>query len=258
MKLEILAGLLEKPATELATTLNVAEASDVADSVSSKALKEHILEAVETAKLKAKSEAEGKQTRLTKLALEKTVKEKFAFIKATSIDEMLVELETEFAKRAPENSEAQKLEIEALKLKAKTAEDKLTLKEQEIAEAAQVGAISKKLEKHLAKYEFASDEVKQIAVTNYIKANKFIVSGDDLFLEKEGKPVVNFDKDIEAHLVKFGKIVTPGKTTSVPGETPKNDLPDTTRKGLFTALRSATDPAERARIQEQINSLAEE
>lgn len=261
MKVEFLAGLLSKPVTELAATLKVAEKSDLTQEQYGKLLEDHIKESVEDAKLKAREESDKKHTRLVKTALEKTVKEKFPFVKAAMIDDMLTELEEEFSKRKPEDSEARKLEIEALKLKAKTAEDKLTAKEQELAEKEQRGTIAKKLDKHLAKYEFASDKVKELAVAEFMKANKFIVSGEDLFLEKDGKPVVNFEADINAHLAAFGKPVTPGKPSGVPSETPKpgeGESADTSRAGLFKSLRATTDPAERARIQEQINNLAEE
>jgi hypothetical protein len=255
MKVEFLAGLLGKPVTELATTLSVAETADLTENQYGKLLKDHLKESVAAAEEAARLESDGKHTRLVKTALEKEMKSKFPFLKATKIDAMIEELEGEFSKRKPDDDPDRKAQIEAYKLKAQQAEQALAEIEKKAQEREQNSLIAKKLEKHLSKFDFASEKVKQLAISTFIGANKFIVSGEDLFLEKDGKPVVNFEKDVDAFLSDFGKPVErkPNVPPTPPGD--KGGGSDTSRSGLFKSLRTTTDPVERARIQEQINSL---
>lgn len=258
MKLEILGSILKKEPTELASTLKIAEGSDVPDDQVSKLITAHIESERALLKASIETEQKGMQTRLAKTALEKSLKEKFAFLKGSKLDDMMDEIDAQLSSSGSSDSEKLALtkQIEAFKLKAEKAEKELSDFTKAEADKARKASIVARLSAQLEKYEFVSDKVKELAIDQFINSNSFIVSGTDIFLEKDSKPVVISDKDIESHFSSFGSVKDTKK--KLPNTRDEGGEGKLSRQDLFKKLKEASTPEDIARIQEQISSLETE
>lgn len=261
MKLELLASLLGKDATELKGTLNLADGQEnVPDEVVQSQIKEFIsiekLNAKQAGISEGKKQAEGMSTRLTMEKVEKRLKE--LGIEGQNFEEQINWLTTnkntgkgaDVDKKLLEKLDILKVKLETVEKEKNEIYEKFTRKELE-------KNLQKKLSSVIEKFQFPTDHVKEMAVQEFVNSNKFLENEGDVFLlDIEGKPTAKFEQQALQHFEKWGvkadKANLPPTRENKPGSSGSygNNLED-----LFKSLRNAKTPEEMAAINEKIAVL---
>jgi hypothetical protein len=255
MKLELLASVLGKDATELAGTLNLQEnQSEVAEDVLKDVLSKHIKEIEVNAKLTGKREAEGMAKRTILTDAEKKLKTTFD-VDGKDFDELLNNLNSKFESlsKSGTKDEDLKKQVDTWKTTVKELQLKLDSKDKEFENIRTKEVVKSKITPVLGKFEFATDKVQEIALNQFLEKNQFKVDGEDLFLEKNGAYFSNIIEAAEIHFKDFGKV------KEVNRNAPPNRTGDTnygtTLKDLLTQVEKAKTTEERQSIMNQIQSL---
>jgi hypothetical protein len=254
MKLEQLASLLKKDAADLEGSLSLQKTDEVPFEQISREIEAALKQQHISGLSEGKKQGEGKAKREILTDLESKIKGKFDV--SGNLDEMIEALSEKVSKPIPGADEKIIKERDAWKAKFDEVQNQLTQKVKEFERVELVSTVKGKLKPILEKYSFVTPKVEQVALENYINGNEFIISGDDVFIVQDGKPVVAFETTAEKHFAEFGtpkdqRKTFPGAATQKPGGTSYG----TTQKELFTALRAAKTPEEAATIQQQIASL---
>ena len=254
MKIEALAGLLGKPADELATALNVENIEDaLSDEIVVKALTDHVKNVRNEAK------REGKGWGLTEIQkkLEKTGAE------GTDIDSMIEDLAAKASKKGDNPNPDEKLirKLEQAEIKLQETQKKLESIEKQKEVESRNSVIKGKIAE-LKKDFAATDKAFDLALEALLNSRQFEVDGDDVFVFKadgktyEPKP---FEDIARTH---FGEIFEPAKPGNNPPRNPDNPKPKPApkaedRNDLIMKARNAATPEERASAMEQLTQLAE-
>jgi hypothetical protein len=128
-------------------------------------------------------------------------------------------------------------------------------KDKEFEKIETHGKVKSKLQPILGKFEFATDKVKEIAIKSFLDGSEFLISGSDIFLMQEGKPVTSFDQVAETHFSDFGRAKQEGKVLPKMNGLPGNTSYGNTAKELIDSLRKASTAEEKAAIQEQLKKF---
>jgi hypothetical protein len=254
MKLEQLASLLKKDAADLEGSLSLQKTDDVPFEQISREIEAALKQQHISGLSEGKKQGEGKAKREILTDLESKIKGKFDV--SGNLDEMIEALSEKVSKPIPGADEKVIKERDAWKAKFDEVQNQLTQKVREFERVELVSTVKGKLKPVLEKFSFISTKAEQRALDDFINGNVFTISGEDVFIEKDGKPLFQFDQIAEQHFADFGtpkdqKKTFPGAAPQKPGGTSYG----TTQKELFTALRAAKTPEEAATIQQQIASL---
>jgi len=254
MKLEFLSGLLEKPITELESTLNLSSSDEVQDDVLKKVFSDHFKEIRISSLSEGKKQGEGMAKRTVLLEAEKTLKDTFE-IEGSNFGELVENLKTKkFEAKGGGNDEKIIKENAVLKTKYADLENQFTtLKTIMETERSQAG-IKDKLLPHLEKFEIAP-KAKESALRDFFSIGKLSISDDTIVLDTEnGIKIIN-DKYIEDYLSGYG---TPKQKANGKPNTRENqsstsygsDLPT-----LMESYRNAKTMEEKAEIKSKIEAL---
>ncbi len=255
MKLEFLASLLEKDALELQDTLNLEEGlNEVSEDIAKELINNHIKEVAISKLSEGKKQAEGMAKKKVLSEAEKKLKDKFD-ITGSNYEEMIEALYEKIASQSDNTGDTLKKEKEALRVKISDLEEKLQSQQAEFEKLINQRTIVEKLDPLLNKYEFATDKVKQLAISDYINNRNFIVSDGDLFLDIDGKPTAYIDADLERHMLQFAtlKQTQIKKPASVDISSDSSSFGETI-SDLLKALRTAP-VEERPAIKQKIKQL---
>ena len=260
MKLELLASVLETDKKELASTLKLEEGvEEVSPEIAKLEIVNHIASLKIASKKKYTAEGEGKAERLHKLNTEKRLKE--LGIEGDKYDDMFSNLATKLTNKPDDDSltkalNAFKLENISLKGQLKTIEENKILNEKKANTKKKVLA---KISEVLKQYSFPSEEAKSVAIENFIAKSKFVLNGEDIFLEKGDKVETSFDESATKHFSLFGTVE---KKPNDKKKVPTLNINSTTYKGTLAELNkmmiNATTMEEKTAIKAKIKEkLAE-
>lgn len=255
MKLESLASLLGKDATELAGALNLQENQDnVPEDAILNVLKNHLKEVEVNAKQTGKREAEGMAKRTILSEAEKKLKSSFS-VDGENFDEILTNLsgKIDTLTKAGTKDEDLKKEVDTWKKTVKDLQSKLELKDKEFESIRTKEVVKSKIMPVLSKFEFATTKVQEIALNQFLDSNQFKIEGEDLFLEKNGAYFSNILETAENHFKEFGKVKDSGKPAPVVRSGSTNY--GSTLKELLSQVDKVKTAAERQSILNQIQAL---
>lgn len=255
MKLELLADLLKKDATELVGTLNLQDnQSEVTDEALKDVLSNHIKEVEINAKLNGKREAEGMAKRTILNDAEKKLKSSFE-VDGKDFDEIIGNLNAKFESltKVGTKDEDLKKQVDTWKNTVKDLQSKLESKDKEFETIRTKEIVKSKILPVLGKFEFATSKVQEIALNQFLETNQFKIDGDDLFLEKNGAYFSNINETAENHFKEFGKVKEVGK--SAPNVRSGQTNYGNTLKELLGQIDKAKTTEERQAIMTQIEAL---
>ena len=250
MKLEQLASLLGKDATELQGALNLESQADVPDEILTRELTNFTKELSVTKFNEGKKQGEGMAKRLVMTEAEKTLKDTFG-IDGSNFNEIVENLKG----LKSENKADEKLLKERDQWKA-TALSKDTeiqnLKTQ--FETIQVTEkIKSQIVPKLDKFDFATSKVRDVAVNDFIQSRKFKIEGVDIFIEKNDAFFTLSDSEIETHFKEYGTL----KQVKGNGTPPRNTGTSygSSKADIFKEIEKATTPEDIARLREELAAL---
>lgn len=253
MKLEHLASLLEKDATELVSTLNLQEGSqEVEDETAVKAISGFIKDYGLGKLSEGKKQGEGMAKRLVSSEIEKRIKA--LGFEGESMDDLISSIEAS-KKNAPDESKF-KTQIELWKNKATTLEADLQKEREFVTQFKTRSKVEQAIMPLLSNFEFATDKVKSLAIDEFVRAHKFQDVDGMLIVEVDGKPTAAIDKIAEKHLSEFGKLKQTNQAPKphFPGPG-KGNVGADTLKELYEMHRKATTPQEKAQILDKIKAI---
>ena len=254
MKLEQLAGMLKKPVKELEDSLNLTNQDEVSDKIIETEINNHIKEIAISNLSEGKKQAEGMARKKVLQEAEAKLKSRFE-LEDGNFDEMIESLSSKVGRVEKVTDEKIVKERDAWKAKAEKLDSDFQAKLKELERIETNNFIKRKIEPILEKYDFATPKVKEIAVNQFLEGKNFIISGEDVFLEIDGKPQANFSKVTESHFLDYGSIkgVQKQQNPTRPqqeGFSYGNSLPE-----LAKAMREAKTVDEKNAILEKMKSL---
>lgn len=253
MKLEQMASLLKKDATELASTLNLADGQvDVPDEVAVKEINNFIRE-TEISKLnEGKKQGEGMAKRTILSDAEKKIKEKFG-VDGTNFDELIDSLSNKLSSQPTD--EKYKKEIDLLKAKNEDLSNKYNGLMTNITKIETKSKVTSKLTNVFEKIEFPTGKVKEIAVEDFINQYQFEEAESGLYAKKGDKVIIDIETLALNHFKEYGK------EKQSQSQKPNVMFPNGTYTGtktmedLFAEIPKAKTPEERAQILDEIKKL---
>lgn len=266
MKVEILAGLLEKPANELQELLELAEGvTEIDDTVAAEHLKDHL----KGVKSKGKDEGKGWGTKEALKSIQKTLKEEFE-IDAPDAFEGLKSLKTKFEQTSSKETADEKLKRENEIWKQKYADLETSfngLKEKEtFKEKANV--LNKHLDKIInEKFGDSSEKLKALAKKELMDSHVWDVDGNEitLFADKEKTQLLKVDgkyASLDSIAINIFKDILPAKSgkKDIPPKGEKseeNDEPKGETLGeLYAEMRRTKTLEGRNAIQAKIDKIS--
>lgn len=254
MKMEQLASLLGKDATELAGTLNLQVDSDVSEEILTKELTNFTKELSITKFNEGKKQGEGMAKRLVMTDAEKVLKDTFG-VDGKDFNELVENvksLKTESGK--PDDkiiSERDKWKQTALEKEKEI--DKLK-NDFEVVRTTE--KIKSQIGPRLEKFEFATNRVKELALNEFISNRKFKIDGSDIFIESSDNTFKTLsDNLIEDHFKEFGTVKPVGGKGTPPRGNQGGTNYGSTHSELLKAIEKATTPEELATIKTQLAAL---
>ena len=252
MKLEYIGVLLEKDPTEIAGSLNLADGVlEVEDQEAVKLIGNHLKELKISKLSEGKKQAEGLAKRTVLSEVESKIKA--LGIDGDNFDDLIIKLDTRLKeKQGPPDDSKFKVQLDAYKNEVISLKEALQKEQEKAGKIELRQKVMAKLNPVLSKYEFGSEKAKIAAVSEFVETNKFITSDDEIFIDIQGKPSVNFEKIAESSLSQWGKIKTesggtPPKHFQQSNLEIPSDLPT-----LYDMLRKAKTAEEKATIMEAI------
>lgn len=253
MKLEQMASLLKKDATELASTLNLAEGqAEVPDDIAVKEINNFIRE-IEISKLnEGKKQGEGMAKRTILTDAEKKIKEKFG-VDGANFDELIDSLSTKISSQPTD--EKYKKEIDLWKAKHDDISTKYNGLLTNVTKIETKSKVTSKLANVFDKIEFPTNRVKEIAIDDFISQYQFEEAESGLYAKKGEKVIIDVENLALNHFKEFGK--EKQSQTGKPNVTfPNNSYTGTkTLDELFAEIPKAKTPDERAQILEEIKKI---
>lgn len=252
MNIEALAGLLGKPANELATALSVENIEEsLPEEVVVKTLKDHI----NKVRSDAKTEGKGWGLREVQKQLEKTGAE------GEDINSMIADL-ADKANKPPETKPDEKLakKLEVAETRLAEFQSKLESIEKEKQTESRNSVIKSKVAE-LRKEFAATDKAFDLALQALINTRQFEIDGEDIYvLKSDGKSYEQkpFEDIVKSHL---SDLFEPAKTGGEPPRNPEKHQSKpapkpTDRNELIMKSRNAATPEERAQALAQLEELA--
>lgn len=250
MKLEQLASLLGKDATELQGSLNLENQADVPDEILTRELTNFTKELSITKFNEGKKQGEGMAKRLVMTEAEKTLKDTFG-VDGNSFNELVENLKgLKSESKADEKllKERDQWKATALSKDTEIQNLKTQFETIQVTEKIKTQIVPK-----LDKFDFATSKVREVAVNDFIQNRKFKIEGSDIFIERNDAFFTLSDSEIENHFKEYGTI----KQSKGNGTPPRNTGTSygTSKADLFKEIDKATTPEEVARLREELAAL---
>ena len=250
MKLEQLASLLGKDATELQGSLNLENQADVPDEILTRELTNFTKELSITKFNEGKKQGEGMAKRLVMTEAEKTLKDTFG-VDGNSFNELVENLKgLKSESKADEKllKERDQWKATALSKDTEIQNLKTQFETIQVTEKIKTQIVPK-----LDKFDFATSKVREVAVNDFIQNRKFKIEGSDIFIERNDAFFTLSDNEIENHFKEYGTI----KQSKGNGTPPRNTGTSygTSKADLFKEIDKATTPEEVARLRQELASL---
>ena len=250
MKLEQLALLLKKDATELSSTLNLENQADVPDEILTRELTNFHSELKINSIAEGKKQGEGMAKRLVMTEAEKTLKDTFG-IDGNNFNELVENLKG--LKSEGKTDEKLKSELDKWKQTALSKDTEIASLKSEFEKIQTTEKLKLSIVPKLDKFEFATSKVREVAVNDFIQNRKFKIEGSDIFIERNDAFFTLSDNEIENHFKEYGTI----KQSKGNGTPPRNTVTSygTSKADLFKEIDKATTPEEVARLREELAAL---
>ena len=250
MKLEQLASLLGKDATELQGSLNLENQADVPDEILTRELTNFTKELSITKFNEGKKQGEGMAKRLVMTEAEKTLKDTFG-VDGSNFNELVENLKgLKSESKADEKllKERDQWKATALSKDTEIQNLKTQFETIQVTEKIKTQIVPK-----LDKFDFATSKVREVAVNDFIQNRKFKIEGSDIFIERNDAFFTLSDNEIENHFKEYGTI----KQSKGKGTPPRNTGTSygTSKADLFKEIDKATTPEEVARLREELAAL---
>lgn len=250
MKLEQLASLLGKDATELQGSLNLENQAEVPDEILTRELTNFTKELSITKFNEGKKQGEGMAKRLVMTEAEKTLKDTFG-VDGSNFNELVENLKgLKSESKADEKllKERDQWKATALSKDTEIQNLKTQFETIQVTEKIKTQIVPK-----LDKFDFATSKVREVAVNDFIQNRKFKIEGSDIFIERNDAFFTLSDNEIENHFKEYGTI----KQSKGNGTPPRNTGTSygTSKADLFKEIDKATTPEEVARLREELASL---
>ena len=253
MKLEQLASLLKKDATELVSTLNLQDGQqEVDDEIAVKEIDNFVRELSITKLNEGKKQGEGMAKRTVLSDAEKKIKEKFS-IDGNGFDELIESLSTKISSQP--SDEKWKKEIEILKAKHDDQKNKYEALLTNVSKIETKSKVNSRLEKVFDKIEFPTSKVRDIALNDFIDTYQFEDSESGLYAKKGDKVIVDVELLALNHFKEYGK------EKAVQSAKPNVTFPNSSFTGsktieeLYKEIDLAKTPEERANVLDEIKKL---
>lgn len=256
MKLERLASLLKKDASELVSSLNLPDVSaDVPDEKLETILIDHIKLVEVQALSEGKKQGEGRAKRETLSNAEKLLKEKFE-VDGSTFEEIVEGLTKKVGKVEYKTDEKIIKERDAWKQKVVELTAEKEQLQKQFERNGIIAEVKQKLTPIVSKFQFPTERVKEIAFEQFVADKEFLISEGSIFVMQEGKPVGTFETVAELHFKDFG--VPVDKTQKVPPHrttTQSQHSYGETVSELMVSLRTAKTPDEQNAIMDKLKAL---
>jgi hypothetical protein len=252
MKLEQMASLLKKDATELVSTLNLTEGQEeVSDEVAVKEISNFIRE-IEISKLsEGKKQGEGMAKRTILNDAEKKLKEKFG-IDGNGFDDLIESLSTKV--NSQPTDEKWKKEIEIWKAKHDDVTSKYNGLLTNVTKIETKSKVTSKLVNVFDKIDFPTPKVKDIAINDFIEQYQFEEAESGLYAKKGDKVIIDIENLALTHFKEYGKEKQQGNKPNV--TFPNSSYTGTkTLDELFAEIPKAKTAEERAQILDEIRKI---
>lgn len=249
MKLETLASVLKKDATELATALNVADGeTEVSDDLAKKELDLFYNQLAIEKLSEGKKQEEGKAKRIVTTDLERKLKETFG-VDGANFDEIIGNI----AKPAAVDDSKTKKDLDVYKAKATELETKYNdlLTKQEKSEMSNkvLGTLGSVIDT----FTFATPKVKEIAISNFVNSYNFEDSENGIYAKVDDRIIIDINGLATKHFKDYGSEKTPEKKPKL--DAAGDPIGAKNIKDLLASIPSAKTAEERAEILAEIKRL---
>jgi len=249
MKLEQLASLLGKDATELQGTLNLDGQADVPDDTLTKELTNYVKELGLTKFNEGKKQGEGMAKRLVMSENEKSLREAFN-VDGANFSEIIDNLKSlKSENKADEKilKERDQWKSTALSKDAEIQNLKTQFENIQLSEKVKSFILPK-----IDRFDFTTSKVRDVAVNDFIQNRKFKIEGSDIFIEKNDSFFTLSENEIENHFKEYGVAKTVKN-----GTPPRNNSTSygLSKADIFKDIEKATTPDEIARLREALAAL---
>lgn len=253
MKVEQLAILLKKDATELVSTLNLTEdQTEVDDQVAVKEIENFVKEISITKFSEGKKQAEGMAKRVVLTDVEKKIKDKFG-VEGSNLDELI---ENASSKVVPQDDSKFRKEIDLWKAKTADFESKYNGIIQEHNHRVMTEKVVNHLSPIFEKFEFSTPKVKDIAVKEFVSKYQFEDSESGVYAKDGDKIIVDVSNLAVNHFKEYGKekvVEVKGKPNVVQSFGTGSGVK--TIEELMAEIPKAKTSEERAAILQEIQKL---
>lgn len=252
MKVEQLATLLKKDATELQGTLNLEGQAEVPDDILTRELTNFHSELKVNYIAEGKKQGEGMAKRLVMTEAERTLKDTFG-IDGKDFNEIVENLKG--LKSEGKTDEKMKADLDKWKQTALAKDTEIqTLKNQ--FETIQVtekikGQILPKLDK----FEFATSKVREVAISEFLNNKKFKVEGSDIFIERNDAFFTLSETEIDNHFKEFGTVKQNNSKGTPPRQTTGGTSYGSSKADILKAIDKAKTAEEITDLRTQLNAL---
>lgn len=253
MKLDQLALLVKKDATELLNTLNLENGQeDVPDEKAVKEIENFVKEISITKLSEGKKQGEGMAKRSVLSEAEKKIKDKFN-VEGTNFDELLDSLNTKLSSQPSDDK--YKKEIDLWKAKAEDFQTKYTGLLTSVSKIETKSKVTSRLENVFEKIEFPTNKVRDIAINDFIDQYHFEEAESGLYAKKGDKVIIDIEALALTHFKEYGKEKENAKAK--PNVTfPNNGYTGgKTMEDLWQLLKDAKTPEDRAQVLDEIKKI---
>ncbi len=253
MNIEALAGLLGKPANELATALSV---ENIEEALPEEVVVKQMTDFIKSVRSEAKTEGKGWGLREIQKKLEKTGAE------GTDIDSMIEDLAAKATKKGetPNPDERLLKKLEQAEARFQEAQRKLESIEKQKEVETKNSVIKSKIAAIKKEYS-ATEKAFDLALEALLNSRQFEVDGEEVFVLRDngqGYDPKGFEEVAKNYFSDLFELVKPG------GEPPRNPEKHqskpapkpTDRNELIMKSRNAATPEERAQALAQLEELA--
>jgi hypothetical protein len=253
MKLEQMATLLKKDATELVRALNLTEGQEeVSDDIAVKEINNFIRE-IEISKLsEGKKQGEGMAKRTILSDAEKKIKEKFN-VEGASFDDLIESLSSKVNSQPTDDKF--KKEIDLWKAKHDDLTNKYNGLLTNVTKIDTKAKVTSKLSTVFDKIDFPSGKVKEIAINDFVEQYQFEEAESGLYAKQGERVIIDIENLALTHFREYGKV------KEVQSAKPNVTFPNTSYTGsktmeeLFAEIPKAKTAEERVLILEEIKKL---
>ena len=252
MKLEQLAALLKKDATEFSSALNLEVTSEVSDEILTRELTNFHKELEITKLNEGKIQGEGKAKRLVMTEAERTLKDAFG-VDGSTFNEIVENLKG--LKSDGKTDDKLKSDVEKWKQTALAKDNEIKDLRNQFETIQVTEKIKSQILPKLDKFDFATSKVREVAVNEFLNNRKFKVEGSDIFIEKNDAFFTLSENEIENHFKDYGVLKSNKSNGTPPRQTQSGTSYGTSKSDLLKEIEKAGTIEELAALREKLNAL---